>query len=56
MMKRALSLFLAVILMLGLLVLPASAASAKDVHTYLMNIAKEGRLLPFSMLFTYPAA
>ena len=42
MMKRALSLFLAVILMLGLLVLPASAASAKDVHTYLMNIAKEG--------------
>ncbi len=42
MMKRALSVFLALVLLIGLLVLPASAASAKDVHTYLMNIAKEG--------------
>ena len=41
-MKRALSVFLALVLLIGLLVLPASAASAKDVHTYLMNIAKEG--------------
>ena len=38
---RVVSLFLALILLVSLLVMPASAASAKDVHSYLTQFAKQ---------------
>ena len=38
---RVLSLLLAAVLLMGLLALPASAASAKDVHSYLTDFAKQ---------------
>ena len=40
--KRVLSLLLAVLLIVSLLTIPASAATAKEVHTYLVSIAKRG--------------
>lgn len=41
--RRILSLSLALILVFSVLALPASAASAKEVHTYLKNIAMSGQ-------------
>ena len=41
-MKRIVSLLLALTLLVSVLVMPASAATAKEVHTYLVNLAKEG--------------
>ena len=40
--NRMISLLLALILVIGLLALPASAATAKEVHSYLVSIAKQG--------------
>ena len=40
--KRVLSLILATVLLLGLLTVPASAATPKDVYNYLKQIAMEG--------------
>jgi len=41
--KRVLSLLLALVLAVSIFVMPAEAASAKQVHTYLMNLAKGGQ-------------
>ena len=40
--KRIISLTLALILLVGVLVVPVNAASAKDVHNYLKEFAKSG--------------
>ncbi len=40
---RVLSLLLALVLLVSVLTVSASAASAKDVHTYLKNLAMEGQ-------------
>ena len=40
--KRIISLTLALILLVGVLVVPVNAASAKDVHNYLVEFAKSG--------------
>ena len=41
--KRVLSLLLALVLAVSIFAMPVEAASAKQVHTYLMNLAKGGQ-------------
>ena len=41
--KRVLSLLLALVLAVSIFAIPVEAASAKQVHTYLMNLAKQGK-------------